>query len=81
MCVGGGGGITHAFLLSTADRQEKKIMPLPTHAGARKIIISIHHHQDIGVGRCFDSGRGGRHFSSKFLYDKYRHRSVSLIAC
>ena len=38
-----GGGVTHPFLSST-DHQEKKIIyvafqPLPTHAGARKIIM------------------------------------------
>ena len=48
------------------------LWPLPTRAGARKIIISIHHHQDIGVGRCFDLGGGVmRHFCSKFLYNNH----------
>ena len=62
MCVlgggGGGGGITHPFLLST-DRQEKIMWP----CGPCRLMPgqerSIHHHQDIGVGRCFDLGGGG----------------------
>ena len=37
VCVLGGGGITHPFLLST-DRQEKKIMWPCGHAGGRNYI-------------------------------------------
>ena len=41
---GGGGGVTHPFLSSTDHQEKKKIIyvafqPLPTHAGARKIIM------------------------------------------
>ena len=62
MCVcWGGGGITHPFLLST-DRQEKIMWP----CGPCRLMPgqerSIHHHQDIGVGRCFDLGGGGAKF-------------------
>ena len=60
VCVGG------AFLLSTG-RRYVALWPLLTHAGERKIIISIQHHQDIGVGRRFDLGRGGDIFVQNFL--------------
>ena len=53
VCVwgGGGGGVIHPFLFST-DCMPRVMWPcgpwpLQTHAGARKIVISIHHHQEF----------------------------------
>ena len=73
MCVCWG-GITHPFLLST-DRQEKIMWPCEPCQLMPGQERSIHHHQDIGVGRCFDLGGGG---GGKILY---RLRNISLIVC
>ena len=61
VCVGGGGLLTPFFYLQIAKRRlcglggPCRLMP-----GQER---SIHHHQDIGVGRCFDLGGGAKFYT------------------
>ena len=61
MCVLGGGGrelLTPFFYLQITKRRLCGLVALADSCmpGQER---SIHHHQDIGVGRCFDLGEGG----------------------
>ena len=47
--MGGGGDYSPLSFIYRLPREEDYVAlwPLPTHAGAKKIIISIHHHQEF----------------------------------
>ena len=59
MCVLGGGDYSPLSFIYRSPREDSVALCCGPCRLMPEQERSIHHHQDIGVGRCFDLGGGG----------------------